>query len=146
LADVAGVRAHYDTLVAQARRRSDILAEVQSDLADARSSLAAAESTSLISRVDEPRTGNYPVGPRRAYIVAGGFAGGLFVGLGLLFLIVPISDVTPADGAAEIRDVCRSRREASPRPGRDAATDAGAPPLSIGEALFEIAGRRPSRI
>jgi uncharacterized protein involved in exopolysaccharide biosynthesis len=144
LVRVAGVRAHYESLLARGRRRDEILATAERDLADARSSLAAAGSSSLISRVDVPRTGNYPSGPRRAHIVAGGLVGGLLTGLGILFLTVPTHDpVRPAKSPTPPRKKHPARRK-SDRPAAIAAR-AGVYSLSIKDALAHVTQRAASR-
>jgi hypothetical protein len=63
------------------------------DLADVRASQAAALSSSLIARIDEPQPDNNPVGPGFPTIVAAGFGGGLLLGLGLVFLTAPLGNL-----------------------------------------------------
>jgi uncharacterized protein involved in exopolysaccharide biosynthesis len=87
---LAGLRAQYSNLVADVRQRSGVVDRIRTDLADARASQSAAQTASLLTRVDAPLSGEYPVGPSRTAIVLGGFAGGLATGLGLLFLVTPL--------------------------------------------------------
>ena len=87
---LAGLRARYSNLVADVRQRSQIVEQAQKELADARASQGAAESSNLITRLDEPITGNEPLGPSFATIVLIGFGGGLMIGLGAVFLTVPL--------------------------------------------------------
>jgi succinoglycan biosynthesis transport protein ExoP len=139
LVRLAGVRAHYENLVARTRRRDEILAHAERNLANARSSLAAATTSSLISRVDVPRTGNHPAGPRRASLVLGGLAGGLVAGLGLLFLTVPASDLVPpstlaAASTAAPQPTPRRRKTDRPLPTTPRGTPAGYN-LSLKDAL-----------
>ena len=63
------------------------------DLADVRTSQAAALSSSLIARIDEPQPDNSPVGPGFPTIVAAGFGGGLILGFGLVFLTAPLGNL-----------------------------------------------------
>jgi hypothetical protein len=62
------------------------LDRARADLGTAKAALAAAHSGSLVTRLDEPDTGPYPVGPGRKVIIAAGGAAGLLLGLGLVFL------------------------------------------------------------
>ena len=86
---LASLRARYSNLVANVQQRSQIFEEAQRELADARASQSASESASLLTRVDEPITGDAPLGPGNTTIVACGLLGGLVFGLGLVFLIAP---------------------------------------------------------
>jgi uncharacterized protein involved in exopolysaccharide biosynthesis len=86
---LADIRAEYANVVAEVHLRTDTLKSAETQLAEARASQAAAHTASLLSRIDTPDTGASPIGPGRSMIVAGGAAGGLIAGLGLLFLTVP---------------------------------------------------------
>jgi len=87
---LAGLRAQYSNLVADVRQRSSVVDRVRTDLGAARASQSAAQTASLLTRVDAPLSGEYPVGPSRTAIVLGGFVGGLATGVGLLFLVTPL--------------------------------------------------------
>jgi uncharacterized protein involved in exopolysaccharide biosynthesis len=93
LKQVASLRADYSNLLAVVRQRTENLSQASKDLADVRASQAAALSSSLIARVDEPQPGNHPVGPGFMTIVAAGFGGGLALGLGLVFLTAPVGNL-----------------------------------------------------
>jgi polysaccharide biosynthesis transport protein len=95
LGELAGIRAGYANLVAETRKRTEILERSEQRLADARASLASAKEARLISRIDDPDAGARPIGPGRATIALFGVAGGLLTGLGVLFLTV-----TPEGAAA----------------------------------------------
>ncbi len=86
---LAGLRARYGNLVNEVRQCSTILDEASAALADARARQAAAGSASLITRLDDPQADTRPVGPGKTTIVAVGAAGGVFGGLGLVFLLHP---------------------------------------------------------
>jgi uncharacterized protein involved in exopolysaccharide biosynthesis len=137
LVRLAGVRAHYENLVARTKRRDEILARAERDLADARSNLAAAATSSLISRVDVPRTGNYPAGPRRAVVVLVGLAGGLIAGLGLLFLTVPASEFVPTTlpATSTAADEPKPRRRKIDRPLPNPPLKSAGYSLSLKDAL-----------
>lgn len=94
LEKLAGVRATYSNLVAEATHRSLLLEQAERNLAQARASKAGAVAVSLISRIGTPETGSRPVGPGRAAIALMGILGGLLAGFGLLLLTV---DGRPAD-------------------------------------------------
>src|SRR5205823_5241452 len=73
LSGLAGMRARYNNLVAETQQCSAALIKAQKDLGDARGTQAAAQTSSLITRVDHPDAGNGPIGPGRIVIVSGGF-------------------------------------------------------------------------
>jgi uncharacterized protein involved in exopolysaccharide biosynthesis len=90
---LAGLRARYSNLAAEVRHSNETLQKAQNDLADARASLAAAESASLIARLDRPATGECPLGPSVATLTGLGLLGGSAIGLGLVFLIAPFGPI-----------------------------------------------------
>jgi uncharacterized protein involved in exopolysaccharide biosynthesis len=103
---LAALRASYGNLVAESRQCSESLQRAQTDLADARASQAAAQSASLITRLDQPVVGNSPMGPSTPMLLAGGGGGGLMIGLALVFLFAP----TQAGGRRWSDYVSRGRR------------------------------------
>jgi len=88
LGKLANMRADYANLVAERNQRAEILKTAEQQLAEARASLAAARTASLITVIDAPVPSTAPVGPSKSMIVLGGLLGGLILGLGLLFLLV----------------------------------------------------------
>jgi uncharacterized protein involved in exopolysaccharide biosynthesis len=126
---LGAVRADYANLAATAKNRLESLKTVEHDLAEARASHAAARSASLISLVGQPETGNRPVGPGRASLVAAGFGGGLLLALGILFLTV-----TPRKRACE--DAGGTLPLATPR----AASSTSA--LTLKQALQRVSSSR----
>ena len=104
---LAGIRAEYANTVAEVHLRTDTLKTAETQLAEARASQAAAHTASLLSRIDTPDTGATPIGPSRSMIVAGGAAGGLIFGLGLLFLTVP--PLVPRTDAVVVHEIQRGR-------------------------------------
>ena len=98
LTNLAEMRAEYGNLVNERNQRSDIVKTAEQQLAEARASQAAARTASLIAVVDSPVAGNAPVGPSKAAIVFGGMFGGLVVGLGIVFLTVPVVQVSEVNG------------------------------------------------
>jgi succinoglycan biosynthesis transport protein ExoP len=103
---LADIRAEYANTVAEVHLRTDTLKTAETELGEARASQAAAHTASLLSRIDTPDTGAYPIGPGRSVIVAGGAAGGLILGLGLLFLTVP--PLVPRSADARLVEYDRS--------------------------------------
>ena len=87
---LADLRAPYSNLVAEMKQRSQTLEAAEKALADARASRNAAESTSLLTRMDSPQAGDKPLGPGRTTIAAMGLFGGLAIGMGLVFLLAPL--------------------------------------------------------
>lgn len=94
LEKLAGLRAEYSALVAEADNRTKLLEEAQRRLVDAQASEAGANSASLISRIDTPDVGTKPVGPGKTTLLLAGLLGGLVVGIGLLFLSLPSTPPT----------------------------------------------------
>ncbi|QDU95399.1 GumC domain-containing protein [Lignipirellula cremea] len=109
---LAKLRARYGNLVTELKQRTDIVERAQQNLANARASEAGARTSSLITRLDEPEVGNSPIGPGRTQIVAGAGLGGLLLGVGLVFLMIPINRMQGrrrTDGMAGSRQVDPSR-------------------------------------
>jgi uncharacterized protein involved in exopolysaccharide biosynthesis len=88
LEKVASQRAEYSGHSSDMKHRTTLVESAQRDLAEARASQAGA-TTSLITLVDRPETGERPVGPSAASILLVGLVGGLLCGLGLVFLTAP---------------------------------------------------------
>src|SRR5690606_25902505 len=80
--------------------RTNLLEGARRNLSDARANQASARNVSLISRIDTPDTGPYPVGPSRTVISLAGLAGGIVLGFGLVFLTV---DVQPSRSQAFVQ-------------------------------------------
>lgn len=90
---LAGLRAPYSNLVSDVKRTNDKLAEEHKKLALARSSEASAFMTSVLLPSDNPNAGTSPVGPSAKLVVLGGAVGGFLLGLGLIFITVPIGQM-----------------------------------------------------
>jgi succinoglycan biosynthesis transport protein ExoP len=90
---LAGLRAPYSNLVSDLKRCNDKLAEEHKKLALARSSEASAFKTSALMTRDDPNAGTSPVGPGAKLVVLGGAVGGFMLGLGLIFITVPIGQM-----------------------------------------------------
>ena len=87
---LADIRAQYTNVVAEVRAQSDEVHQIKRELTQAMSARDAAAASSLITRLNEPLAGERPVGPGRGTIVGGAMVGGLFFGLGIVFLMVPL--------------------------------------------------------
>jgi len=92
---LARIRADYDNLNNEVRSRTQILQDAERQLAEARASRDAALTSSLLTRIDEPVLGERPVGPGRTTIVSGATLAGLFLGLGIVFLLTPLDGAAP---------------------------------------------------
>jgi len=90
LDNLATIRAGYANLVADVEKCNLVLREAHEQLADARANRKASEETSLITWIDEPTTGEYPLGPSRKAIAGVGLIGGCLLGMGLVVLIFPL--------------------------------------------------------
>ena len=153
---LASMRAEYHNLSSEVAQRAEVWNEAQKDLADAKASQAAAHSASLLTRLDAPQMGAYPVGPSRSMIVLAGIAGGLAAGWGIaLLLTVP---VTPTRNSAAIAVAPPTEPTPVATPELEATTAPANPPaarrpqqpatrstrgLSLKEALLQIALGQP---
>jgi succinoglycan biosynthesis transport protein ExoP len=144
---LAAIRADYANLVAEVARRTEAVTRSEEELGQARASLAAAHTTSLMTRLDGPIVPDSPLGPSRSSIVLIGLAGGLISGLGLVFLTAPVS-VFPAEAAAsQSRPEANGKAEStSPRRPHQPVAERLTPlhGLSLTEALKRIAAAAPS--
>ena len=86
---LASLRARYSNLISEVKHSSDDAEKTRTALTEAKANQNAARAISLITHLDEPITGENPIGPSRSIIVAGGTLGGIIAGLGLLFLTMP---------------------------------------------------------
>jgi len=86
---LAGLRAAYANDLAENANRVVLLERAEQNLAEARVAHASAKATSLISRIDAPEAGIYPVGLTRTTIALLGIFGGLLTGFGVVYLTVP---------------------------------------------------------
>jgi uncharacterized protein involved in exopolysaccharide biosynthesis len=83
---LASLRARYANLVALTTDRTQLLEVARRNFAEAHASQASARAASLIGRIDAPHVGVNPVGPGRTVVAATGLAGGLAIGIALVFL------------------------------------------------------------
>ncbi len=88
LGRLAEQRTEYSNRVAALASSRTMLDRSRQKLNEVQATQAAAHSASLVSRIDQPETGPYPMGPGRAMVVMTGTMGGLIFGLGFLFLTV----------------------------------------------------------
>lgn len=94
LEKLAEIRAQYSNVASDVRSRNQHLQDIQRELAQATASRDAAITSSLLTRLDEPLLGERPIGPGRSLILAGATASGLFFGLGIVFLLTPLTNYT----------------------------------------------------
>lgn len=87
---LADIRADYTNVVSEVRARSDELQRTRRELTLATAARDAAGASSLITRLNQPVLGDKPLGPSRKTIIGGALASGLFLGLGVVFLLVPL--------------------------------------------------------
>jgi succinoglycan biosynthesis transport protein ExoP len=112
LEGLSGLRARYQNLIAEVRRRTDTVDQVKKNLSEARASGNAATAASLLTRFHEPTTGDRPIGPGKKTILAGGVVGGFAVGAGLVFLLMPQG---PTGAARRWNDYVNMGRRATDR-------------------------------
>lgn len=147
---LATMRAEYHNLSSEVTQRAEVWNKAQKDLADARASQAAAHSASLLTRLDAPQMGAYPVGPSRSMIVLAGIAGGLATGLGIaLLLAVPVGSAPVAN--AESLLVQEAQAPITPTTPPTTSSPGATTPrtprrLSLKEALLQIALGEPETV
>jgi uncharacterized protein involved in exopolysaccharide biosynthesis len=93
---LADIRATYGNLVTVVKNRNEILRACELELAEARSTLAAADTASVLTVVDKPDTGSRPQGLGRTITVLSATLAGLIAGFGLLFLVSPTDVAKPS--------------------------------------------------
>ncbi|MEM8734392.1 MAG: Wzz/FepE/Etk N-terminal domain-containing protein [Planctomycetota bacterium] len=125
IAKLASVRADYGNVAAEVSARNAQLQEAERELAAAEAARDAAETSSLITRLDKPVLGENPVGPGRSVILVGSSAAGLFFGFGLVFLLAPVDGGTVYGRRNQDFDAALGRR-ASDRVGASSNATAGA--------------------
>ncbi len=132
LDSLASIRAGYANLVADVEKCTIVLRTAHEQLADAKANKRASETSSLITRIDEPTTGEYPIGPGKTVIAGGGLMGGLMLGIGIVVLLSPM----PGSQGRRWTDRLWGRRStdttaAAPSPGdRRGGTRSSDPPVN----------------
>lgn len=93
LSRLAELRAEYSNRVAAMESTRRLLEEARKKQSEAVAAQFAAQTASLVARIDQPETGPHPAGPGRASIVLLGLASGLGLGLSWVFLTTGPSGV-----------------------------------------------------
>lgn len=108
LARLAEVRAEYGLLSTQVKDRGEIVKRMREQLADVRSSLAAAETSSVLAQVSPPQPALRAEGPGMTTRILLAIVGGAVIALGALLVVTPsaqwkeVFGFEPAgEGAAE---------------------------------------------
>lgn len=134
---LAGLRAEYANLVAEARHRGGLLERAEQKLAEARIAQATAQAASLIGRIDTPDAGIRPIGPGRMVVALSGLAGGLMAGLGVVALTFPLPRSVPPTSFTAPPDVAEVHGHANGRTNGYARRTT----LSLNQALQRITRR-----
>ena len=113
LSRLAELRSEYSSRVAAVESSSSVLSHARKQLGAVRAQQVAAQSAALVTPLDAPHTGPYPVGLGRTTVVGVGVCGGLIAGLGWVFL----SAVPPVSRTASDQQVSGSNQSAN-RSGR----------------------------
>ncbi len=88
--ELSSVRTQYNRLSKEVEFKSEVVEQLEKNMSVARANLATAGSVSLIQEVDRPIASIRPIGPGGKTIVLTGMIGGVFVGLGLIWLAEPV--------------------------------------------------------
>lgn len=136
---LAKVRAEYGNLTAAIKRRAEVVQKAEKDLSEARAMVEAAQTASLLTRIDRPTTGDRPVGPGKTTVLAGGLLAGLFLGLGIVVLISPLGQTTMRRRLSDMISAPFGRRAAD----RNSDANARERRAGFGAAFF---GRRSADV
>lgn len=90
LGGLARLRADYANRISAVENSRAVLDQARTQLGEVRAMKVAARSASLVTPVDNAETGQYPVGIGRTSVVLLGSFAGLVMGLGWIFLSVPL--------------------------------------------------------
>jgi polysaccharide biosynthesis transport protein len=93
---LAELRAEYSAKVASVENSRTVLSQARKQLAEVRAREVAALGAQLVTPIDSPETGPYPVGLGRTMVVVLGTFGGLVMGLAWLFLSLPTGNAETA--------------------------------------------------
>ncbi len=89
LSNLAESRAEYSSRVASVENSRLVLNQSRKQLSEVRAKQVAALTAHLVTPIDTPETGPYPVGMGRTMVVILGTFAGLVLGVGWLFLNLP---------------------------------------------------------
>lgn len=92
LGRLAEFRAEYSSRVASVENSHNVLNQARKQLSEVRAKQAAAQGAHLITPIDSPETGPYPVGMGRTTVVLLGTLGGVVIGMAWLFLNLPATE------------------------------------------------------
>ena len=132
---LAELRAGYVNLSAKVDQHREQSRQANVSLAEARGRQEAAQSSSLITRLDKPTTGSRPTGPGKSTIVLGSAAGGLLFGLSLVYLLAPWQETQRFGRRKTDRD-----RRATDVQSREAHAGGGPAADSIDQVIDEATG------
>ncbi|MEM9352499.1 MAG: Wzz/FepE/Etk N-terminal domain-containing protein [Planctomycetota bacterium] len=89
LGRLAADRAEYSNRLASVDNSRTVLDNARQKLSAAIAAKAAAQTASLVTRIDSPETGSNPIGIRRAAVVGVAVVGGALLGIGWIVLMAP---------------------------------------------------------
>lgn len=85
------LRVDYNRLVSEVEQRKKDVATASSQLAGIQSTRHSAQHSSIIGKIGEPVVSTDPLGPGTKMLGAGGLVCGLAIGIGLVFLLTPVT-------------------------------------------------------
>jgi uncharacterized protein involved in exopolysaccharide biosynthesis len=94
---LAEFRAEYSSRVASVESSHLVLNQAKKQLSEVQAKQAASQNAHLITVIDTPETGPYPIGLGRTLVVLLGTLGGLVMGLAWLFLNLPTENLSSAE-------------------------------------------------
>ena len=124
IAKLAAVRAKYGNIASEVAARNELMQNTERELASAEAARDASETSSLITRLEEPILGEKPIGPGRSVILVGSTAAGLFFGFGVVFLLAPVDGSTKYGRRSQDFSEALGRRASDLRGGNEAASTA----------------------
>jgi succinoglycan biosynthesis transport protein ExoP len=96
LGRLAELRAEYSSRIASVENTRTVLSQARKQLGEVQAKQVGALGAQLVTPIDAPETGPYPIGLGRTMVVILGTFGGLVLGLGWLFLNLPTGHQEPA--------------------------------------------------
>ena len=96
LGRLAELRAEYSSRITSVENTRSVLSQARKQLGEVQAKQGGALGAQLVTPIDAPETGPYPVGLGRTMVVILGTFGGLVLGLGWLFLNLPTGNQDPA--------------------------------------------------
>jgi len=120
MVDLGALRVDHLTINAEVAKKTEFLNQMQTRLSEIQAMRMAAPQVHWLTRVDDPQVATRPDGlGKKSTILAGGFCG-LMLGLGLVMLVAPPMEASPA---RSLHQQTEATREPSHPPRNSSSSD-----------------------